>query len=164
MANILKEIIDHKRKEVEQQKAAVSVEQLKEQIKALPKCRNFHRAVAKSNPRGINVIAEIKKASPSAGVIRQNFDPVEIAKIYEACGADAISVLTDEKYFQDLLSGITNAACVKISAKYICRGSVAFSPSLNAGVEVTGEIIASTFSNALSKSPIRSERTFCALR
>jgi indole-3-glycerol phosphate synthase len=107
LANILKEIIDHKRKEVEQQKAAVSVEQLKEQIKALPKCRNFHRAVAKSNPRGINVIAEIKKASPSAGVIRQNFDPVGIAKIYEACGADAISVLTDEKYFQGKLEYLT---------------------------------------------------------
>jgi indole-3-glycerol phosphate synthase len=107
LANILNEIIAHKRKEVEQQKAAVSVEQLKEQIKGLPKCRNFFRAVTKSNPRGINVIAEIKKASPSAGIIRQNFDPVEIAKIYEDCGADAISVLTDEKYFQGKLEYLT---------------------------------------------------------
>ena len=72
----------------------------------MPKCRNFYSAVTKPNPRGINVIAEVKKASPSAGVIREDFDPVEIAKTYEKCGADAISVLTDEKYFQGKLEYI----------------------------------------------------------
>ena len=107
MANILKEIIDHKRKELLRQMAKVSTEQLKERIKNLPKCRNFHKAVTKSNPRGINVIAEIKKASPSAGIIRSDFDPVKIAEIYESCGADAISVLTDEKYFQGKLEYLT---------------------------------------------------------
>ena len=107
MVNILKEILDHKRKELVQQKTAVPVEQLKEQIKNLPRCRNFHKAVTKSNPRGINVIAEVKKASPSAGIIRPDFDPVAIAKIYESCGADAISVLTDEKYFQGRLEYLT---------------------------------------------------------
>jgi len=69
----------------------------------MPKCRNFYKAVTKPNERGLNVIAEVKKASPSAGVIREDFDPVEIAKIYKNCGADAISVLTDEKYFQGKL-------------------------------------------------------------
>jgi indole-3-glycerol phosphate synthase len=59
--------------------------------------------VTKPNPRGINVIAEVKKASPSAGVIRSDFDPVTIARTYQDCGADAISVLTDEKYFQGKL-------------------------------------------------------------
>jgi len=107
VANILKEIIDNKRKELQQQKKLVAAELLKEQIKNLPKCRNFHKAVTKPNNRGINVIAEVKKASPSAGIIREDFQPVEIAKIYERCGADAISVLTDEKYFQGRLEYLT---------------------------------------------------------
>jgi len=67
------------------------------------KCRNFYKAVTKVNRRGINVIAEVKKASPSAGVIREDFDAVAIAQTYKKCGADAISVLTDEKYFQGRL-------------------------------------------------------------
>jgi len=72
----------------------------------MPRCRNFYKAVTKPNRRGLNVIAEIKKASPSADIIRQNFDPVEIAGIYQKCGADAISILTDEKYFQGKLQYI----------------------------------------------------------
>jgi indole-3-glycerol phosphate synthase len=107
MQDILKQILADKRSEIEQQKKTVSIEQLKEQIKNMPRCRNFHKAVTKSNPRGINVIAEVKKASPSAGLIRKDFDPVAIAKIYESCGADAISVLTDEKYFQGKLEYLT---------------------------------------------------------
>ena len=83
--------------------AQKSLDQLKEQVRSMPKCRNFYKAVTKPNRRGINVIAEIKKASPSAGLIRHDFDPVAIAQIYEKCGADAISVLTDEKYFQGRL-------------------------------------------------------------
>jgi indole-3-glycerol phosphate synthase len=107
MSDILKQILANKRIEVEQQKKTIPVEQLKEQIKNLPKCRNFHKAVTKPNKRGINVIAEVKKASPSAGIIRKDFNAVEIAKIYEQCGADAISVLTDEKYFQGKLEYLT---------------------------------------------------------
>ncbi len=72
----------------------------------MPRPRNFYKAITKNNRRGINVIAEIKKASPSAGLIRENFDPVEIAGIYQRCGADALSVLTDEKYFQGKLEYI----------------------------------------------------------
>jgi indole-3-glycerol phosphate synthase len=72
----------------------------------MPKCRNFYKAVTAPNPRGINVIAEVKKASPSAGLIREDFDPVAIAQTYEKCGASAISVLTDEKYFQGRLEYI----------------------------------------------------------
>jgi indole-3-glycerol phosphate synthase len=83
-----------------------SLDRLKEQVRALPRCRNFYKAVTKPNPRGVNVIAEVKKASPSAGVIRQDFDPVAIAQTYQRCGADAISVLTDEGYFQGRLEYI----------------------------------------------------------
>jgi indole-3-glycerol phosphate synthase len=102
----LEQIIADKRKEVEKRKKEQPLEELKEQLVLLGKCRNFYKAVTKANSRGINVIAEIKKASPSAGVICRDFAPVTIAKAYERCGADAISVLTDEKYFQGKLEYI----------------------------------------------------------
>ncbi len=106
MANILDRIIADKRAEVCSRQSQKSLDQLKEQIRALPRCRNFYKAVIRPNPRGINVIAEVKKASPSAGIIRKDFDPVAIAQTYQRCGADAISVLTDEKYFQGRLEYI----------------------------------------------------------
>ena len=105
---ILNKIIKDKRIEVEQAKKHLSIDQLKTQIQNLPRCRNFYKAVTKTNTRGLNVIAEVKKASPSAGIIRADFDPVKIAKIYEKCNADAISVLTDEKYFQGKLEYLTS--------------------------------------------------------
>jgi indole-3-glycerol phosphate synthase len=107
LADILKQIIADKRLEVEHRKQACPEELLKDRLSGLKKCRNFYAAVTKPNTRGLNVIAEVKKASPSAGVIRADFDPVAIAKTYERCGADAISVLTDEKYFQGKLEYLT---------------------------------------------------------
>jgi indole-3-glycerol phosphate synthase len=106
LATILDEIIADKKAEVAARKSRTGLEQLREKVRSKRKCRNFYKAVTKPNPRGINVIAEVKKASPSAGVIREDFDPVAIAQIYEKCGADAISVLTDEKYFQGRLEYI----------------------------------------------------------
>jgi indole-3-glycerol phosphate synthase len=106
LANILDKIIADKRHEVCSRKERVSIEKLKEQVRTMPKCRNFYKAITKANRRGINVIAEVKKASPSAGIIREDFEPVAIAQTYKKCGADAISVLTDEKYFQGHLEYI----------------------------------------------------------
>jgi indole-3-glycerol phosphate synthase len=106
LANILDNIIADKRIEVETRKRQKTLDELKEQIHSMPRCRNFYKAVTKFNSRGINVIAEVKKASPSAGIICEDFEPVEIASIYKKCGADAISVLTDEKYFQGKLEYI----------------------------------------------------------
>jgi len=103
LANILDKIIADKKAEVERGQSQRSLEELKAQVLSMPKCRNFYKAVTKPNSRGLNVIAEVKKASPSAGVIREDFDPVAIAQTYQRCGADAISVLTDEKYFQGRL-------------------------------------------------------------
>lgn len=103
MANILERIIVDKRIEVADRKSRKGLDELRAEVAEMVRCRNFYSAVTKSNIRGLNVIAEIKKASPSAGVIREDFDPVEIAKTYQKCGADAISVLTDEKYFQGKL-------------------------------------------------------------
>ena len=106
MANILDKIIEDKKAEVEIRKSQVGLDQLKEEVRSMRKCRNFYKAVTKPNRRGINVIAEVKKASPSAGIIREDFDPVAIAQSFNKCGADAISVLTDEKYFQGRLEYI----------------------------------------------------------
>lgn len=107
MANILDQIIADKRAEVRARRSQTGLDRLKEQVRDLPRCRNFYKAVTKPNRRGINVIAEVKKASPSAGMIREDFDPVAIAQTYERCGADALSVLTDEKYFQGKLEYIS---------------------------------------------------------
>lgn len=99
MANILAEILAHKRVEVEH---ARRVQPLAE-LQALPGYhlprRNFYGVVAAPHRRGPNVIAEIKRASPSAGLLRADFDPVRIAEQYAAGGADALSVLTDERFF-----------------------------------------------------------------
>jgi indole-3-glycerol phosphate synthase len=106
LANILDKIVADKRAEVRCRQSQTSLDELKRQVSSLPKCRNFYKAVTRPNSRGINVISEVKKASPSAGLIREDFDPVKIARTYEKCGADAISVLTDEKYFQGRLEYI----------------------------------------------------------
>jgi indole-3-glycerol phosphate synthase len=106
LANLLDRIIADKRVEVEHRRRRKSIEQLKQEVAAKDKCRNFYKAVTKRNSRGVNVIAEVKKASPSAGIIRTDFDPVAIANTYQQCGADAISILTDEKYFQGRLEYI----------------------------------------------------------
>jgi indole-3-glycerol phosphate synthase len=112
LANILDKIIADKRDEVRERKSRTSIEQFKEQIVDLPRCRNFYKAVTRKNSRGVNVIAEVKKASPSAGLIREDFDPVSIARIYQKCGASAISVLTDEKYFQGKLEYLSQVKSV----------------------------------------------------
>ena len=106
MEDFLTKIISIKKAEIASAKEKVPLALLKEQVKSLPRCRNFYRAITKRNPRGINVIAEIKRASPSAGLIREDFDPVELAKIYVDASVDAISVLTDEHFFQGCLEYI----------------------------------------------------------
>lgn len=107
MGTLLDQILADKRAEVEQRKAQVPQDRLQAQAAGLPRCRNFYKAVTRCPARGISVVAEVKRASPSAGLIRPEFDPVAIARTYERCGADAISVLTDEKYFQGRLEYLT---------------------------------------------------------
>jgi len=110
MSSILDQIVQTKREEIAHRSAQASIDQLKQRIAEMPRPRNFFQAVThKPKAKGakpLNLIAEVKKASPSAGLIRPDFDPVEIAKTYESAGADALSVLTDEKYFQGHLSYI----------------------------------------------------------
>lgn len=98
---ILKKILDRKVEENQQRSQRVSMEQLKQQVAGAPKGRGFVESVRnKIRVNKAAVIAEIKKASPSKGVIRENFDPAAIAKSYEAAGACCLSVLTDEDFFQ----------------------------------------------------------------
>lgn len=105
MADILAQIVAHKRTEVREAMLRVPLEEIRERAAASAAPRNFFSAVTR--PRGrLRVIAEIKKASPSAGVIRPDFDPVAIARAYHEAGAAAISCLTDEKYFQGSLAYI----------------------------------------------------------
>jgi indole-3-glycerol phosphate synthase len=101
MPTILDKIVATKREEIERAKAAVPEAELRARIADAPRVRNFFTPLAAGGP--IRLIAEVKKASPSAGVIRADFDPVAIAKTYEAHGASCISVLTDESYFQGSL-------------------------------------------------------------
>ena len=103
MSTILDQIIAHKRQEVAERQVGVPLEQLKETIQTLGRPRNFFHAVTRKGGKPLNLIAEVKKASPSAGVIRADFDAVAIARQYADAGADALSVLTDEKFFQGKL-------------------------------------------------------------
>ncbi len=101
MANVLDEIVATKRREIEAAKAARSETQVRRAAEDALPARNFFDPLAAGGE--IKLIAEVKKASPSAGVIRADFRPVEIAKIYERHGASCLSVLTDEHYFQGSL-------------------------------------------------------------
>lgn len=101
MADVLSQIVQTKREEVAKASAIYSLRDLEQQIPGAPEPRGFERAIVSRVKQGQTaVIAEIKKASPSKGVIRENFDPVEIALSYESHGATCLSVLTDRDYFQ----------------------------------------------------------------
>ncbi len=115
---ILDKIYSHKLKEVEETKKLVSIESLRERCKGSPQTRKFSKAIKKDN--GIKFIAEVKKASPSAGIIREDFNYVNIAIEYEAGGASAISVLTDKEFFMGdikYLSEIKEAVNVPVLRK-----------------------------------------------
>ncbi len=101
MPTILDKIVDTKRGEIEQAKAEMPEAALRERLaEALP-VRDFFAVLATGGP--VRLIAEVKKASPSKGVIREDFQPVEIARIYQQHGASCLSVLTDRPYFQGSL-------------------------------------------------------------
>ena len=102
--DMLKEIILKKKERVALAKQQLPEEELKVKVQGLTPTRPFIEAINK--PRQISLIAEIKKASPSQGVIRQDFNHLEIARIYQETGAQAISVLTEEDYFLGNISFI----------------------------------------------------------
>lgn len=116
---ILDEIVEKKEERLAFAKSRMPLKELKSKIKDREPARDFKTAIKKQSDEKIKLIAEIKKASPSRGVIRKNFDPVEIAKIYDQ-RADAISVLTEEDYFHgnlELIQKIKNITTIPILRK-----------------------------------------------
>ena len=101
MSNILEQILATKAEEIQQRRAQISLAELKQRILEAPQTKGFVSALQqRASQQQAGIIAEIKKASPSKGVIRADFDPVAIAQSYASAGATCLSVLTDEQYFQ----------------------------------------------------------------
>lgn len=111
---ILDEIVAHKREILAEAKTTLPMELLCSRADAAPRTRGFAAVLRGTRaPSGsrepqatLRVVAEVKRASPSRGMIREDFNPAEIAQSYEAGGASALSVLTDEKYFQGSLGAL----------------------------------------------------------
>ena len=118
MSDVLSEICQTKRTEIAAAKSRVSEMELKARLADVDPPRDFLAALKSAT--GVGLIAEVKKASPSAGLIREDFDPVEIAKTYESAGAACISCLTDESYFKgklEYLTAIRNAVEIPVMRK-----------------------------------------------
>ena len=115
---ILDTIIAHKQKELQIEAEQVPLATLKSKLANLPPTKDFRAAIAQSG--NINLIAEVKKKSPSKGIIREDFDPIQIAETYAKNGAAAISVLTDVRFFDgrlDYLSSIRQVVDVPLLRK-----------------------------------------------
>lgn len=121
MTNILDEIVSHKRSEVKEKQAAIDMDTLINRLENIPSLpRNFYQAMQDKITAGNSaVIAEIKRASPSMGVLCEDFQPEAIAKAYEEGGAACLSVLTDKRFFQGNDAFI--AAVHKVSSLPILR-------------------------------------------
>ncbi|WP_379129215.1 indole-3-glycerol phosphate synthase TrpC [Paenibacillus sp. sgz500958] len=116
----LDRIVATKRKEVEMLSRTFSLSEAERNISGLSATRGFRDAIVNRRKRELGLIAEVKKASPSKGLIRADFDPVAIAKGYEAGGADCLSVLTDVDYFQgsgSYLGQVRNAVALPLLRK-----------------------------------------------
>ncbi len=115
---ILDTIIAHKQQELQIEEEQVPLATLKSKLANLPPTKDFRAAIAQSD--NINLIAEVKKKSPSKGIIREDFDPIQIAETYAKNGAAAISVLTDVRFFDgrlDYLSSIRQVVDVPLLRK-----------------------------------------------
>jgi indole-3-glycerol phosphate synthase len=118
LSTVLDQIVAHKQTEVAAARQRLPFSELQTFLSAAPPVRNF--AVALQNAHSPGLIAEVKKASPSAGVIREDFCPVTIATAYQAAGAACLSVLTDERFFQghlDYLKQIRAAVQIPVMRK-----------------------------------------------
>ena len=118
MRTVIDSIVAQKRQEIAAAKDRRSAQDLEQAVASATPVRDFVAALR--NAADVALIAEIKKASPSAGLIREDFDPVEIAKVYAAHGASCLSVLTDEHFFQghlDYLVAVKQAVGLPVLRK-----------------------------------------------
>ena len=149
--NRLEEILGVKRLEIERLRPR------REELRQAALSRNDFRSFASALQRGpdqLALIAEIKKASPSAGVIVESFDPLEIAKNYARAGADAISVLTDEEFFQghlSFLSPIRAAVARPLLRKDFILDEIQIAESAAAGADAILLIVAALAQEQLIK-------------
>lgn len=122
--NILEEIVWHKETEVEQMRERVPLLELQKQVKSAVPPRDFLNALRQGKTKPA-LIAEVKKASPSKGVIREDFDPVAIATTYAQANASCLSVLTDKKFFQ---GSFENLALVRkaVDLPILCKEFVIY--------------------------------------
>jgi indole-3-glycerol phosphate synthase len=104
VSTILDKIVATKRTEIAAAQVRVPLRELRDRLSEAPPIRDFFAALAA--PGEVHLIAEVKRASPSKGVLRENFEPVEIALTYEKHGAACLSVLTDEPFFQGSLENL----------------------------------------------------------
>ncbi|HEY9666348.1 MAG TPA: indole-3-glycerol phosphate synthase TrpC [Coleofasciculaceae cyanobacterium] len=122
--NILEKIVWHKEVEVDQMRERLPLAQLQKQVLEAPPARDFKAALLAGKTRPA-LIAEVKKASPSKGVIREDFDPVAIAKSYSQGGASAISVLTDTKFFQGSWENLSNVRAA-VDLPVLCKDFIIY--------------------------------------
>jgi len=117
---ILDRIVKSKRKELVKSKLDRNISELEDIINKLPEVLDFKNVLKKQSINDIRIIAEVKKASPSKGIIREDFDPIKIARQYEANNAAAISVLTESEFFLgklDFLKEIKKAVKIPLLRK-----------------------------------------------
>ena len=122
--SMLQEILRHKKEELNQKKNNLPLREIKARLKDTPPAKHFQKAIKRDTGEPIKLIAEIKKASPSEGVIRQDFNLSEIASVYNREDVDAISVLTDERFFQGSLDYLDSVS--KTTRKPLLRKDFIF--------------------------------------
>ncbi len=122
--HILEEIVWHKEAEVEQLREKTPLAELQQQALSAPPTRDFVAALRQGKTKPA-LIAEVKKASPSKGVLREDFDPVAIALAYQQGGASCISVLTDEKFFQGSFGNLAKVRAA-VDLPLLCKDFVIY--------------------------------------
>lgn len=122
--NILEEIVWHKEIEVERMRERVPLRELQKQVLTAPPTRDFVGALRQGKTKPA-LIAEVKKASPSKGVLREDFDPAAIALSYQQGGASCLSVLTDEKFFQGSFDNLAKVKTV-VDLPLLCKDFIIY--------------------------------------